>query len=655
MKPKPQSKPSLKNQNYFYLVFSVLLLVSFSSCQTQQNEKSNEDSSETANTLRPNLDNEDERTALLENDALNSSTNFAQNKNKDESKRTFSDDELDSFSSADSATFFSRFAPKTQTFKIINNGEQDIFCDLGTYIHIDSGSFHFKDGSPITEPIIFEVKEFYDKSTVLLSGLTTNTKGGFLESGGMLHLKSTSDGKEVHLKNKIDIEMPSINTQKRNKNGMSVYLTSSTNATANSVSNPPSEWSDTKEKIKLQRIPRKRDFYKTVFLFNKELPDYELSGVKDCECGDVQIVSETVEALSENLDVTTSKEHESSFRKVNHRKVTTKNKVLKNSYYYNKKQFLSKDTSFLELYSKVSREIYPNNEGEERYVYDTIQLAVELGKKGTALIVDELYQTNHSLSQTSFIRTVNSGSGLRFTTQLSSIRSCSQDKRNFYVQSLDIWKEILEQGENEFRNWKKTQRDSEENYTISYKKRKNPILVWTAIVKTTAKPFKEDVQVVRRREFFYKKALEEKQARYNEFRQSIIDSYNAIAAKNVNNVSTATLETYIMRVSDMGWINCDRFYSVPDDEKVDLLVNSSSPVRIIFNNINSVMKGDNREGKNIFASIPKDESITVFGIRKKEDKLFMALKNTKVSTDPIDLEYKEVTFEEMQKALTYLN
>ena len=663
MKPKLQKNSALKsssqNYNRFYFAFSLLLLINFSSCQTDKNNEENKNGSEnssttTANSIRPDLDREDQRTALLEDDALNSTTNFYTN------QKLYSDGELDSFSSTDSAKFFSRFAPKTQTFKIVDNGEQDIFCDLGTYIHIDSGSFYFKDGLPITEPIIFEVKEFYDKSTVLLSGLTTNTKGGFLESGGMLHLKATSGGKEVHLQKKIELEMPTINTQTRDKNGMSVYLTSSTAATANSVLNPPSQWSDTKEAIKLRgllRVPYPREFFESSFLFKKETPDYKESKIDDCECGDVQIVSETVEALSESIDVTKSKEHEAIFRNVNH-KATEQKKF----HFRERPRSLNKDTSCIDVYSIRSHEIFPNNEKGNRYVYDTIQLALELGKKGTALVVDELYRTEHGLSQTSIIRTVNSASGLRFATQLSSINSCSQDKKSFYVQSLDIWKDLLEEGEDEFRNWKKTQRDSEENYSISYKKRKNPILVWTAIVQTTAKPFKESHQVIKKREYYKKTPNIAKQAKYDTYRKNIIDRNdkivarnNAIVARNVNKLSANSLESYIMSTSDLGWINCDRFYDVPNDERVDLLVNSSTPVRVIFNAINGVISGNNRDGINTFASIPKDESITIFSIRKKEDKLFMALKNTTVSAIPVDLEYEEVTFEQMQKALAGLN
>jgi hypothetical protein len=648
MKPKP---------NYLYFVLSLLLLVNFSSCQTD--EKSNDDSSKdnsTANTLRPDLDNKDERTALLENDALNSSTNFTEN----ESKKVFSDDQLDSFSSTDSTAFFKRFAPKTQTFKIVNNDEQDIFCDLGTYIHIDSGSFHFKDGSPITEPIIFEVKEFYDKSTVLLSGLTTNTDGGFLESGGMLHLKATSNGKEVHLKKNIDVEMPSSNTKKRDKNGMSIYLASSNSATANSISNPPSKWSNTGQRIKLKgsiSVPRKREFFESNFLFSQERIDYKNSKVYDCQCGDVEIVSETVEALSESLDVATSREHEATFRKVNHKKTTQKKDYLRE-----KPRSLNKDTSYVEIYSKHSHEIFPNSEGEEIYVYDTIKLVLELGKKGTALVVDELYRTEHGLSQTSIIRTVNSGAGLRFETKLSSINSCSQDKKNFYVQSLDIWKDLLEEGEDEFRTWKKTQRDSEENYTISYKKRTNPILIWTAIVKTTAKPFKESYEIVRRREYYKKIPNEVVQTNYDAYRKNIINmneqllaGNKSVVAKNASKLSASSLESYVMSLSGLGWVNCDRFYNVPSEDKVNLFVNSSTPVRLIFNKINSLMEGKASKGKNLFTDVPKGEQITLFGIRKKDDKIFMALKNTKVSTSHIDLEYKEVTYEEMQETLKFLN
>jgi len=66
------------------------------------------------------------------------------------------------------------------------------------------------------------------------------------------------------------------------------------------------------------------------------------------------------------------------------------------------------------------------------------------------------------------------------------------------------------------------------------------------------------------------------------------------------------------------------------------------------------MGGSSNGQQNRFNNIPQGERITIFGIRKKGEKLFMAFEQTKVGSIPIDLVYKETTFEEMQKTLANL-
>ncbi len=50
-------------------------------------------------------------------------------------------------------------------------------------------------------------------------------------------------------------------------------------------------------------------------------------------------------------------------------------------------------------------------------------------------------------------------------------------------------------------------------------------------------------------------------------------------------------DSYISKVSRMGWINCDRFYDVPQEERDNLFVEAETPVQMIFTRINSVLRG----------------------------------------------------------------
>lgn len=651
------SQSSFRRSSSVLSVLFVCLLF-ISSCNTDSTSKEDKTNQETATIS--NSDTNSEENSYSNNGNSNTINNEQQ---PNSIRPVYSDDEntdeqdlYASLSAKDSSEFFKRFAPKTQIFNISNNDEQEIYCELGTYIHIDSNSFVFLDGSPVTSPVIFEVKEFYDKQTVLLSGLATNTKGGFLESGGMLHLEATSNGKKVKLQKEIDIEMPTFNTDTRSKKGMKVYLAgnksnSSTSSNLNDVNNPPSIWQTDGDEIGVQKIPMKRNFFNLRFLYRKNEIDEHQTNTNDCECSDVHLAYEQIEALSEQIDVVQHKEYSSDFRSIKSKSSSKTELVPKyKSLYKNVNDSVTYQDS-----KTYTNAFYPNTTKEERFLYDTIQLAIEISKDGTAKVIEEIKTTHNAIDKTSFIRSINSSSGLRLTAIASKLGACQNDKSKFYIQSAYLWKDILEKGEEDFKTWKTTQRKSEENYTISYKKRRKPILVWTGIIQTTKRPFVEDYQLTRALRYYFKMPNQTKQAAYDAYRQKYVARYEEYLAKNAGTLSaTNELDSYVFKTNNLGWINCDRFYNVPKEQKVDLLVNSHTPVRVIFNKINAVMEGTQNGKQNTFSAIPKGEPITIFGVRKKGEKLFMAFHKTKAGKDAINVIYKEVTFEEMQKTLANL-
>jgi hypothetical protein len=70
----------------------------------------------------------------------------------------------------------------------------------GTRVVIPADSLMFEDGSPCDGPYEAKVWEFYDFSDILLSGLTTMSDRGPLQTGGMIYLEMTSGGRKLNLK-----------------------------------------------------------------------------------------------------------------------------------------------------------------------------------------------------------------------------------------------------------------------------------------------------------------------------------------------------------------------------------------------------------------------------------------------------------------------
>ena len=69
----------------------------------------------------------------------------------------------------------------------------------GTRITIPTGSLVFEDGTPCNTPYDAKVWEFYDFADILLSGLTTMSDQGALQTGGMTYVELSSGGRKLNL------------------------------------------------------------------------------------------------------------------------------------------------------------------------------------------------------------------------------------------------------------------------------------------------------------------------------------------------------------------------------------------------------------------------------------------------------------------------
>lgn len=109
----------------------------------------------------------------------------------------------------------------------------------------------------------------------------------------------------------------------------------------------------------------------------------------------------------------------------------------------------------------------------------------------------------------------------------------------------------------------------------------------------------------------------------------------------------------LLNTSQLGWINCDRFYNAP--ARVDYLVKLDEPAHllIVFNSIRSIMSCD-RQG--VFHSLPLNEDITIVGIKTDKGKLMMAQHKTKVTEQAFEkLKFEPVTVKEYKSRLEKLN
>lgn len=86
-----------------------------------------------------------------------------------------------------------------QVFSIDVTKDTTLISNKGVLLKIFSGSFVDEENNKIEGDIQIEFKEALDKSSFVLANLTTMTNGRILESGGMIYVNATQNGKQLQL------------------------------------------------------------------------------------------------------------------------------------------------------------------------------------------------------------------------------------------------------------------------------------------------------------------------------------------------------------------------------------------------------------------------------------------------------------------------
>ena len=201
-------------------LYALLLLALFSACGTENGEIDAEnnivsDTETTINSKQPVPDEAKHDPADLKSDQSSSrqSEIREQPKSQDYTYQYDREANTDQSNSEDLIVYgntrdlLKSLAAPAQLFDIPSDTNIIIVGKEGTEIGIKSHSFIFEDGTEPTGPITFALKECYDYDDMLYENLTTMSKGQLLETGGMIHLAATSNGKKLALREHTELEV----------------------------------------------------------------------------------------------------------------------------------------------------------------------------------------------------------------------------------------------------------------------------------------------------------------------------------------------------------------------------------------------------------------------------------------------------------------
>lgn len=171
---------------------------------------------------------------------------------------------------------------------------------------------------------------------------------------------------------------------------------------------------------------------------------------------------------------------------------------------------------------------------------------------------------------------------------------------------------------------------------------------------------------------FYEKAVPRAEERYQQALESartaceakeaawrpIYEARLAEIGREMDSLGTANTDligTYVFAASQLGWINCDRFYDVPAVQKFELIVHDTDTaqkqVYLVHRDINSVMRlNRDRNGTFVQTGIPRNSRATIVAYKVEGGCAWL-------SEQPVDarsrmeLEFKPATVGEIRSAI----
>lgn len=128
---------------------------------------------------------------------------------------------------------------------------------------------------------------------------------------------------------------------------------------------------------------------------------------------------------------------------------------------------------------------------------------------------------------------------------------------------------------------------------------------------------------------------------------------------NLQEINTYDANRYVFSVSQLGWINCDRFdsYNRPKTN-YSILIDQpdKTTVNIVFHRFKAIVPGWAESNRISFKNVPLGEKITIVAFKTVNNKIFLAVKETVITEkEETVLDFKPVTMDLLKEEMKKLN
>ncbi len=428
-----------------------------------------------------------------------------------------------------------------QTFQIDPTEEIMLKGDKGTAVYIPANAFHFSDGTTPTGSVNIELKECYSLTDMVANNLNTMSEHGILETGGMIYVNATADGKELSVKEgkAFVIGFPKDNSQSEE---MDLFYEVALNETS------PTWVAD----------------YKM----------FEAEAIQRAQADTTSNVEDAALIFEYPIEMTDD------------------------LYDYGYDNSLTTAT-FYQLKLK----------GEDRTILDYIN-----DPSNTDSIDARAFSENRWC--------VNFEFNIDQNGVMQNFRIVDDEYTKYNDRAVQIALEFL--------------KSSPPFDLASYDQEVRHDWDYALGIKGT------------------------RSINWDRFKVKFRAKYAKYKDKAIQQMEQNALDYYMFSATKLGWINCDRFWDLDEEEKTDFFVTTPAPkdtkIQIIFKDINSILTGRHEDGKLVFNNVPLGRNVKVIGISYAYGKPTLGVAETTIDQDGFELNaFNEFSLDELEKVLNEKN
>ena len=158
-----------------------------------------------------------------------------------------------------------------------------------------------------------------------------------------------------------------------------------------------------------------------------------------------------------------------------------------------------------------------------------------------------------------------------------------------------------------------------------------------------------------------KAAFRQRMEAWKAFRnEKLLEFEQKYAAQGNIKMNESFLNAYIFNVNELGWINCDRFYDIPEAMKEPLVIAdedySSEKIFVICKDIRSMLRAERTTKAYRTRSMPKGMDVRVVAIKLDNGQPYISMIDTKVGQEgQLSLNYQACSLPALRKSLNELN